>query len=141
MSIEHNKQQAVALLSAIESGIDIRSYFTDDARWRVVEGCPLSGDYAIADLVSAMGRVFGLYKYPPRFRIEHVTAEENRVAIYCRSSSELIDGSPVDNEYHFLMLFKGGLIDEVREFLNTARVIEIMPKLERLMASAQHRGE
>lgn len=133
--LDANKAVVTALMSAIETGSDISELLTADATWWVPEGCALSGSYKVTDLMAAMSQVFGLYKAPPKFKVEYITAEENRVAVFCSSSAELVDGSPVYNNYHYLFILENSLISEVKEFFNTALVGDIMARIGVLQAS------
>jgi len=134
-TVETNKAQVKALLSSIEIGGDFSSLLTADATWWVPEGCQLSGNYSIPQLASAMTQVFSLYKSPPKFTVEYVTAEENRVAVFCHSTAELTDGSPIHNRYHFLFLLENGLIYAVKEFMNTAVANEVIAKITQLQST------
>ena len=79
-NIDANKATVKNLLAAIESGADISQFFTADATWWVPEACALSGRFKLPELLGAMSQVFGLYKKPPQFDVDHITAEDNRVA-------------------------------------------------------------
>jgi len=131
-SIESNKATVRSLLSTIEAGGDFSVLLTANATWWVPEGCALSGSYSVAQLLAAMSQVFGVYKSPPKFTVEHVTAEDNRVAVFCHSTAELTDGSAANNRYHFLFILENGLICEVKEFMNTAVVNQIMTKVKQI---------
>ena len=129
---EANKIAAKKLLATIERGEDFSPLLSADATWWVPEACALSGTYTIAELMSAMAQLFAVYKSPPKFDLEYLTAEENRVAVFCSSTAELVDGSRILNRYHFLFIFENGLIKAVKEFMNTAIANQVAERIVEL---------
>lgn len=130
--INTNKLVVKKLLTAIECGEDFGPLLSDNATWWVPEACALSGTYSIVELMSAMAQLFAVYKSPPKFDLEYLTAEENRVAVFCSSTAELVDGSRILNRYHFLFIFENGLIKAVKEFMNTAIANQLAARIAEL---------
>lgn len=121
-----NKKIILEFFAVAEQGGDIMAYLSDDLEWWVPDSCPVAGTYKKADLPEVLGPIFGMLKAPPKFTINHITAEENRVAVDCQSTAEMKDGSPFGNTYHFLFILEGGKIKVVKEFLNTAYISRVL---------------
>jgi ketosteroid isomerase-like protein len=56
-----------------------------------------------------------------------ITAEDDRVAIEAATEGTLPDGRVYTNLYHYLMIFRDGLIWRVKEYLDTAAGAEFFP--------------
>ena len=56
-----------------------------------------------------------------------VTAEDDRVAIEAATEGTLPDGRVYTNRYHYLMIFRDGLIWRVNEYLDTQAAAEFFP--------------
>lgn len=78
------------LLTRISAGQDILPLFILGATWWVPEGCALAGTYPVQDLLVAMKGLFAKFVAPPEFTLHHVTAEADRVAVFCESKAELL---------------------------------------------------
>lgn len=57
-----------------------------------------------------------------RMRVKATTAEGERVALEVESHGELNDGRVYNNEYHAVMVVRGGKIAQVREYMDTQHV-------------------
>lgn len=123
---ESNKQLVKNLFAAVQQGGDIMAYLSDDLEWWVPNNCELGGTYNKSELPGMFGKIFPLLGAPLTFTIHHITAEQDRVAVDCESSSKLGDGTPFGNTYHFLFIIKNGKISVVKEFLNTAYINKVL---------------
>jgi ketosteroid isomerase-like protein len=56
-----------------------------------------------------------------------ITAEDDRIAIEAATEGTLPDGRVYTNLYHYLMIFRDGLIWRVKEYLDTAAGAEFFP--------------
>ena len=103
----------------------LRALLADDATWWVppsaaaVVARPLVGVDQVAQLAGgAITRAFR--PGTTTWRIEHMTAEDDRVAILMHRRSVTASGNPYENQYHWLFRFVGDRIAEVWEILDTA---------------------
>jgi ketosteroid isomerase-like protein len=62
---------------------------------------------------------------PIRQEIDHVTAEDDRVAVMSRGFGTSKRGDPYNNMYHFLFRLDRGLIDTVWEYNDTALAAKV----------------
>jgi ketosteroid isomerase-like protein len=53
------------------------------------------------------------------FRFLNLTAEDDRVACEMEGRSTLVNGTPYNNCYHFLVFFRDGKICRLKEYLDT----------------------
>jgi hypothetical protein len=73
-----------------------------------------------------------------RFRILHLTAEADRVAVEARGSSTLMNGNQYNNEYHFLIFIRDGKVYKFMEYLDTQLADEVLaPPLFEFLGSQQ----
>jgi len=62
---------------------------------------------------------------PVRQEVDHVTAEDDRVAVMSRGFAVTRAGARYDNLYHFLFRLENGLIDTVWEYNDTALIAHL----------------
>ena len=74
--------------------------------------------------------------------IDHVTAEEDRVAVEAHSRFEMADGRLFENTYHFLFVVAQGKIVSVREHFDPGYASEFFgPEVQdALIAGARTRA-
>jgi len=94
--------------------LDAAIALTDpDGDWWIIT---FGEDLRMSDWTDRIRRKRPLFRAPPRFEIDCLTAEENRVSVLARGFSTLEDGRPYDNVYHYLIECDGGRIVRGREF-------------------------
>jgi hypothetical protein len=130
MTIERNKQIASEFFSRfgandIEGALDTMA---DDATWWI-PGRPASTPVAGTQSKTQIARIFhrmveqttdGL-----RMTVKSMTAEADRVALEVESYGKLKNGRIYNQQYHTLMVIRGGKISAVREYLDTQHVFEV----------------
>lgn len=110
---------ALAYLRHLERG-DIAGallLFTDDATARV-PGYPEMSKAQLQQYLTGAYQVFVTNSLT--FRPAGVTAEGDRVALEVESSAMLKNGLPYTNRYHFLFVFRGELIRQMRAYTDGA---------------------
>jgi ketosteroid isomerase-like protein len=126
MTLEDSKAAVLDFLNAMAArNIDgLRARLTEHARWWSPESgagripVPLTGAQAIAEL--AGGRTLGSFQPgTTRWDVQHITAEDDRVAILMRRRAVGARGGNYDVLYHWLFRFEDDLIAEVWEVLDT----------------------
>ena len=50
----------------------------------------------------------------------------DRVAVEAESSGEHVSGNTYTNQYHFLFQFRDGLVVQLKEYMDTERVTDIL---------------
>lgn len=61
-----------------------------------------------------------------RFEILTMTAEDDRVAVESEGFSELNNGIPYNNQYHFLFFLRDGKICKLKEYMDTKLADEVL---------------
>ena len=94
---------------------------TNDATWWVagqIEG--MSGTNTKAQLGVILHQVKLLYRSGAlKITPSSMIAEGDRVAVEADSYAELVSGGVYANQYHFLIVFRDGLVQSVREYSDT----------------------
>ena len=128
MSIASNQQQVTAFFDAMNRGdVDaiVAAYHDDGYVW--TKGHTLiSGKYTRAEIQAAAGGIFETFPQGLSFTIIQMTAQDNRVAVEATSSGMHISGKLYENDYHFLFSFKDGKLLELKEYMDTERVTDIL---------------
>lgn len=61
-----------------------------------------------------------------RFDILTMTAEDDRVSVESEGFSELNNGVPYNNQYHFLFFLRDGKICKLKEYMDTKLADDVM---------------
>jgi ketosteroid isomerase-like protein len=124
MSMESNKRTAAEFFAHISAG-DIPGalgLLTDDVTWRIAgkpELTPAAGTYDKTRLDRLFHRMLRRLDDGLKMTVQSAIAEGDKVAVEVTSRGKLDDGRAYEQEYHFLLEFRGGRIAAVREYLDT----------------------
>lgn len=128
MSIEQNKTFVEAFFGYMSSGdVEgiVNSYHDEGYVW--TKGRTLiSGKFTKAQIQAAAGGIYEAFPEGIRFTILQMTAEDNRVAVEATSTGKHVSGQQYENEYHFLFTFKDGKLLELKEYMDTERVTDVL---------------
>ncbi len=86
----------------------------------------ISGRFSKAQVQQAAGAIFQDFPQGIRFTVTGMTAEGERVAVEAESVGLHASGKTYTNQYHFLFLFRAGKLLELREYMDTERVTDIL---------------
>ena len=124
MSIAENKALVSKFWQAFSNGKfdEVLSMLADDATWWVAGTTLLSKTYSKSEFATLLGQVSpmapkGLSVTPTAW-----CAEGERVSVEAVSYGEFTNGRVYKNEYHFMMVIRGGKFVSVREYLDTEHV-------------------
>ena len=129
MSLEQNKRIAREFLaaSAAHDGDRFESLLTDAATYWV-QGkrhlYPYSGERTRAEICQYM-RTPSIFKDGLTQTIGAMTAEENRVAVEVEVTGKAPNGKIYNNTFHYLLMFRDGKIERVKEYVDTYHAAEI----------------
>jgi ketosteroid isomerase-like protein len=129
-----NKDTATELFTRFSAN-DIAgavALMTEDVTWRVPGSPELSAVAGIYD----KGRLKRLWRrmlsqldeQGMKMTVTGMMAEGERVAVEVRSSGDLRNGRKYRQRYHFLMAFRDGKIEAVREYHDTHHAYEVWLK-------------
>jgi ketosteroid isomerase-like protein len=121
MGTEENKAIVLRHLESAEMGGDDSLLHEDIRYW--IPGLGSIGRLEFAKIINRLGPVL---RTPVHLTVDHVTAEDNRVAVEARGRAETADGRLYENTYHFLFILQDGKIIEQHEHTNTALAYAIL---------------
>jgi uncharacterized protein len=133
--MQDNKVTAEAFVLGLANGHVDPALVTDDmTAWASTGG----EAYPIAQLRMMVGVLKTLFTDDFAMEIEATIAEGDRVAVMSRSRGTLKDGPVYANSYHFALRFRDGRICEMREYMNSGLVKEmIAPRLMAALTAPQ----
>jgi len=128
LDIETKKQMARELLeaSAVHDGARFAALLHPEATYWTL-GKPhlfrASGEKSRETIVAYMSSP-SIFPDGVKVTFGAITAEDDRVAIEAATEGTLPDGRVYTNLYHYLMIFRDGLIWRVKEYLDTQAAAE-----------------
>lgn len=111
-------QRALAILSAIGTGVVPIAPFTSDARWWWNGGL----DLPVADFAALLADLHTQTESGIAITPGLILAQDDSVMVEATSAARLTNGRIYDNRYVFLFHFTGDAIREVREYSDSAHV-------------------
>jgi len=114
MGIAENKQTVLAFIEGMSKNPAVWDSMADTADWWI-QG---KGIISKSEIRAIAGGLAGMATSSQMF-IDHVTAEEDRVAVETHSQFAMADGRLFENTYHFLFVLEQGKIVSVREHFDT----------------------
>ncbi|HET8612768.1 MAG TPA: nuclear transport factor 2 family protein [Sphingomonas sp.] len=79
----------------------------------------MSGTRDRNTILSTLGTLSSITEDGIDFALLSMTAEQDRVSAEAQGRSTLVNGTPYNNEYHFLFTLRGGKIVRIREYFCT----------------------
>ena len=130
-----NKQKAEAFVRSLVSGQIDEAHISPEMTCWAGAGEP----FGLARLKVGVGILRTLFDDAGlTMTIESSIAEGDRVAVLAQSQGTLKDGPVYSNDYHYAFRFQGGVIVEMREYMNSAVVNELIrPRLIAAMQAAK----
>ena len=107
-------------------------HVAEDVNWTVMGTHPLAGTYHTkADfLVRTFGRLNKLLKEGVVLRVTNLLVDGDTAAVELESLSTASNGKPFDNRYCWVARFSNGIIVEVRAYLDSALVQQLIDENE-----------
>lgn len=129
MSVEtENKQRVRAFFEAMNAGDAERiaaAYAEDGYVWTMGDTL-ISGKSGKAEILAAAGGIFEVFPKGIRFTLNSMIAEGEQVAVVAESEGEHVSGQTYRNMYHFLFSFDRGELKELREYMDTEKVTDVL---------------
>ena len=123
-----NKARVEAFFDAMNRGdtAAIVDAYAEDGHVWTSGNTLISGRFSKAQVREAAGAIFQAFPKGIQFTITGMTAEGERVAVEAESVGAHASGKTYRNQYHFLFVFRDGRLLELKEYMDTERVTDIL---------------
>ena len=99
---------------------------SDDVRWWVPGDLPFSGTKTKAEYLLVVGNIQRGFPNGLQLRAVSMIAEGDKVAAEVESDGLHANGRSYANKYHFLITIQDGLMIEVREYMDTLHLFQLI---------------
>lgn len=125
---ESNKAIVSQFFDALNRGdvAFIVDAYTPDGTVQTMGNTLISGTFSREQIAAAAGGIFEVFPDGLEFRVQHMTAEGERVAVEATSEGRHVSGKIYSNEYHFLFEFRGGKLLRLKEYMDTERITDVL---------------
>jgi ketosteroid isomerase-like protein len=127
-SPERQRAVVAELFEAI-SNADIAKLdelYADDFEIWTAGTLPFSGSSKKAQSLEGMRMIDGLFPEGLAFTILATTVEGDRVAVEAVSEGVAASGERYHNQYHFLVIVRGGKVHALKEYMDTQHAKEVL---------------
>lgn len=126
--VEANRHRTLELILAIGRGDTdfIADAYADDGRLHTMGNTLISGVYDKSQIRQFAGGVLEAFPEGLRYTIHAISAEGNRVAVEATGEGRHISGQHYVNHYHFLFTWRDGKLLELKEYMDTEAVTEVL---------------
>jgi ketosteroid isomerase-like protein len=109
------------------------NHVAQDVKWTVMGTHPLAGTYHTKEnfLAHTFARLDKLLKEGVVLRVSNLLMDGDTAAVELESLSTALNGKPFDNRYCWIARFSNGTIVEVRAYLDSALVKQLIDENER----------
>ena len=125
---DHNKALASEFINAIANADfdKIADFYTDDARIFTMSRTLISGEFTAQQVKEHARKILDIFPDGLRFEIHQLIADGDRVVVEAESFGRNAAGAPYNNQYMFLMRFRGDKLCEFKEYFDSEMVTEVM---------------
>ena len=125
---QQNKELTRAFISAIGRGdaAYIADSYADDGQLHTMGHTLISGTYDKATIREFAGSVLESFPDGITYTIHNMTAEEDRVAVETTGEGRHVSGKPYKNHYHFLFVWRDGKLLQLKEYMDTELVTDVI---------------
>ena len=127
-STEDNKARVEAFFEALTKG-DVEAFveaYADDGHVWTAGNTLISGKRSKKEIREFAGGIYDAFPKGLKFTIFAMTAEDDRVAVQAESQGVHISGKLYHNQYHFLFRYRDGKLVELREYMDTEMVTDVL---------------
>ena len=125
---ESNKQVVSNFFELFSNG-EIDQAFalvSDDVSWWVAGDLPFSGTKTKTEYLQVVGSIQKGFPGGLELRVTSMIAEGEKVAAEVESHGEHANGRTYANKYHFLITVRDGQFVEVKEYLDTLHLFQLI---------------
>lgn len=126
--VESNRQRTLELIQAIARGDAdyIADTYADEGELHTMGNTLISGVYGKAQIRQFAGSVLEAFPRGLHYTVHAVTAEGDRVAVEATGQGRHVSGKDYVNHYHFLLTWRDGKLLELKEYMDTEAVTEVL---------------
>jgi len=124
---ERNKQLVLDIMNALTRGdVDavVKAYADDAEVW--TSGNTLISGTRTGGHREAIAGIMDVFPEGLSFTVTGMTAEGERVAVEAESCGKHVSGQIYSNKYHFLFVFRDGKLVQLKEYMDTEPVTDIL---------------
>lgn len=127
-SVSRNKQLTLAFFDALQRGDAqaIADTYAQEGRVVTMGNTLISGSRGKDEIRQFAGGVLDAFPAGLNFTVVSMTAEEDRVAVEATSEGLHVSGRPYQNHYHFLLTWKDGQLMQLKEYMDTELVTDVL---------------
>jgi ketosteroid isomerase-like protein len=133
-----NKQIVTEFFNAMNAG-DIKAIvnsYDEHGVLQTMGRTAISGRYNKTQIEAACAGIYEAFPNGISFTIDNIIAENDKVAVEAHSVGMHSSGKLYSNEYHFLFTIVKGKILELKEYMDTERVTDILCGGKRTLGQA-----
>ena len=125
---EKNKQLTMDFFDAMQRGDGdaIADAYADQGRVVTMGNTLISGSRGKEEIRGFAGGVLEAFPNGLEFTVHNMTAEGDRVAVEASSEGVHVSGKPYCNHYHFLLTWRDGQLLELKEYMDTEHVTDVL---------------
>lgn len=126
--IEDNKQRVRDFFDAMQraDAAAIAGAYADDGHVYTMGNTLISGRSGKQQILEFAGSVLDSFPQGLDFNIVGMTAEGDRVAVEATAEGMHVSGKPYQNFYHFLFTWRDGELLELKEYMDTEMVTDVI---------------
>ena len=128
MNIEEHKHTVIDFFNQMSNGnVEgfVNLYHDEGAVWTSGDTL-ISGTQKKAAILEFAGEIYKSFPHGIKFKINSMTAEDDRVAVEAESDGLHVSGLRYQNLYHFLFIFKEGKVLLLKEYMDTEKVTDVL---------------
>lgn len=125
---EKNKAIVTRFFEAMNNGdVDfIVDSYAADGCLQTMGNTLISGTYSKEQVTASAGSIFDVFPQGLKFTANSMVAEGDKVAVEAVSEGQHVSGQTYSNEYHFLFEFREGKLLQLKEYMDTERVTDVL---------------
>ncbi len=125
-----NKQTVSRFFDEFSNGNIDRAFalVSDSVNWWVPGTLPFSGNKTKAQYLQVVAAIRNGFPGGFSLKVSAMTVEGDRVAAEVESYGKHVNGKTYNNKYHFLIVLRDGKFVEVREYMDTLHLFQLIQK-------------
>ena len=124
---DKNKQITREFFEALSTGSDkYLDFYTDDSIIWTAGNNSIGDTRTKKEIINFAQNILSAFPSGISFNITGMTAEEEKVAVEVSGEAIHASGQTYNNQYHFLLIIKGGKISELKEYMDTQLAAKIL---------------